>query len=102
MASKAAWTPQAQADVEDILYYIRVEAGRPLTARSIGEEFLAAADAIVGSGFAGLHHPATPAEWRYVRHKRWLMFFKQRGEGIEMLRVVDGVRDLPRVLGGEG
>jgi hypothetical protein len=32
----AVWTPQAERDLENILYYIRVTAGRPLTAERIG------------------------------------------------------------------
>jgi len=77
MASPAVWTPQAQIDLEEILYYIRVEAGCPLTARRIGEELVGAADQVAASGFSGSHHPATPSDWQYMRHKRWLLFFKQ-------------------------
>jgi plasmid stabilization system protein ParE len=91
----AVWTPQAHYDVEQILYYVRVESGRPLTAQRIGEELLAAVDAQAASSFHGARHPAAPPEWRYLRHKRWLVFFQQ---GIEVMRVVDGARDLPRVL----
>ncbi|GEM_PF-1690346 len=31
------WTPQATMEFEEILYYIRITDGRPLTARRIAE-----------------------------------------------------------------
>jgi len=94
----AVWTPQAEYDVEQILFYIRVESGRPLTARRIGEELTAAAEHQAASSFEGSLHPAAPPEWRYVRHKRWLIFFQPHLQGIEVMRVIDGARDLPKAL----
>jgi plasmid stabilization system protein ParE len=57
------------------------------------------ADRQAASANSGFHHPAAPPEWRYIRHKRWLIFFQPHSQGIEVMRVVDAVRDLPRVLG---
>lgn len=94
------WAPQAEADLEEILYYIRVTSERPLTARRIGEEIVAVATRQVSSNASGARHLAAPSEWRYVRHKRWLVFFQPHPQGIEVMRVIDGARDLPRVLAG--
>jgi plasmid stabilization system protein ParE len=77
----AVWAPQAVSDLEDILYYIRVTAEQPLTAHRIGQ--------------------AAPPNWRYYRYKRWLIFFQPHSQGIEVMRVVDGARDLPRALADE-
>lgn len=94
------WAPQAEADLEEILYYFRVTSEQPLTARRIGEEIVAAAthQALLPAG--GARHFAAPSQWRYIRHKRWLVFFQPNPLGIEVMRVVDGARDLPRVLAG--
>ncbi len=34
------WTPQASTELEDILYFIRVNGDRPLTAQRLGEELI--------------------------------------------------------------
>jgi len=80
------------------LYYIRVTAGRPLTAQRIGEEIVSIADRQAALPLSGPRHLAAPPEWRYVRHKRWLLFYQPHPLGIEVMRVVDGDRDLPRAL----
>jgi plasmid stabilization system protein ParE len=61
----AVWTPQAERDLENILYYIRVTAGRPLTAERIGQEIVSAADRQALLPFARSRHPAAPSEWQY-------------------------------------
>jgi plasmid stabilization system protein ParE len=96
--SIAVWSPQAARDVEEILYYIRVTSGRPLTTRRIGEEFIEAAKHRTDLASSGFRYPAAPPEWRYIRHKRWLIFYQPHPHGIEVMRVVDATRDLPRVL----
>jgi plasmid stabilization system protein ParE len=94
----AVWTPKAELDLEDILFYIRTAGGRPLTAQRIGEEIAAVADRQARSPAAGSRHPAAPIEWQYCRHKRWLVFYQSHSQGIEVMRVVDASRDLPRVF----
>ena len=94
----AHWAPKAENDLEDILYYIRVTDGHPLTAERIGHEIVETAMRQATMPASGSRHLATPVEWRYIRHKRWLIFYQPHADGIEIMRVVDGVRDLPRVL----
>ena len=94
----AVWAPKAESDLEEILFYIRVTDGRPLTARRIGEEIVAAAEEHSALPTTGLRHFAISPDWRYFRYKRWLIFFQPHALGIEIMRVVDGARDLPRAL----
>lgn len=92
------WVPKAEQDLEEILLYIRVSAGHPLTAERIGQEIEAETLRLAEMPDTGTRHPAAPAAWRYSRYKRWLIFYLPRTQGIEILRVIDAVRDLPRVL----
>jgi len=92
------WSPRASDDVENILYYIRTTSGRPLTAQRIGEEFVELAERVADSAYPGFRHPFAPPEWQYVRHKRWLIFFQRLRQGVEVMRVVDAARDLPRLF----
>ncbi len=94
----AVWAPKAESDLEEILYYVRVTAGQPLAAERIGREIFEAVQQRAMLPNSGSRHLAAPAGWRYMRHKRWLIFYQPHSQGIEVMRVVDGVRDLPRAL----
>jgi plasmid stabilization system protein ParE len=92
----AFWTPQAASELEDILYYIRVNDGRPLTSQRVGEELMEIVERIAMGSLAGHSHSLTPPDWLYYRFKRWLIFYQPHPEGIEVMRILDGTRDLPQ------
>jgi plasmid stabilization system protein ParE len=94
----AIWTPLAELEVEDILYYIRIVDGRPETSRRIGEELRDCADRQAAHNLPGHRHSSAPDGWLYVKHKPWLIFYQPHRDGIEVMRVVDAVRDLPSLL----
>ncbi|MEM9409988.1 MAG: type II toxin-antitoxin system RelE/ParE family toxin [Planctomycetota bacterium] len=96
--SNVRWTPIAQSDLDDLLYYIAVEDGRPETAIKILDELLETLDKRFSNQVPGQTHDAAPADWSYFRFKRWLIFYQESQAHIEIMRVVDGVRDLPRTL----
>src|SRR5258708_3935253 len=95
---RAVWTPLAELELEDLLFYIRIADGRPLTARRIGEELREHVDRQATQLLVGLRHPDAPAGCFYLRYKRWLVFYRPNPDGIEVMRVVDAVRDLPSLL----
>jgi plasmid stabilization system protein ParE len=96
--SRAIWTPIAESELDEILYYIAIPDGRP----EIGEQNYYAirdlADEYSHADAPRFKHPASPQDWFYFRHKRWLIFYRQHADGIEVMRVIDGSRDLPRQL----
>jgi plasmid stabilization system protein ParE len=94
----AFWAPRAEQDLEEILFYLRVTDGHPLTAERIGREIFDTAEKQARLPEAGSRHVAAPAEWRYVRHERWLIFYQPHPTGIEIIRLIDAVRELPRAL----
>ena len=96
--SKALWTKIAEDDLAEIAYYIAVEDRRPIVADRIIDELLAAAEKCAAIPQAGQRHPELRKEWLYRRHKRWLIFYQPIEDGIQVLRVVDGSRDLPNVI----
>ena len=95
---RAIWSPQAELDFEQIVLHIRVRDGRPETARRIAEQIRDTVDAQATGVYPNLVHPDAPDGWYYFSHKRWLIFYRLHPEGIEVLRVIDGSRDLPRRL----
>ena len=97
MAS-VVWTPIAESDLEDILYYISVIARSPVTGEKIYCEIRDRVTELAEKRIQGQRHADALDGWLYVRHKRWLVFYQPLDDGIEVLRVVDGVRDLPLQL----
>lgn len=97
--ARCLWTPLAELELEEILLYIGLSHSRPETARRIGEELRAIAEQQATNPLAGHKHAAAPEGWLYFNHKRWLAFYQPLPDGIEVMRVVDAVRDLPELLG---
>jgi plasmid stabilization system protein ParE len=95
---RAVWTPVAESDLDDILLYIAFVDRRPVTGERLYYEIRDRVAELAESGPSGHEHPNAPNGWRYVKHKRWLIFFQPHPDGVEVMRVVDAVRDLPRHL----
>jgi plasmid stabilization system protein ParE len=96
--SRAVWTPQAALELDEILYFVSVRDQRPQVGEQIYFEIRKLADEYAQPGAARHIHPIAPAEWHYFRHKRWLVFFQAHADGIEVMRIIDGTRDLPALL----
>ena len=92
------WTPIAESDLDDILYYIAREDNRPEKAIDILHEIQSTVQQRVLKEIPGHRHPVAPEGWLYFKFKRWLIFYQPIPSGIEVMRVVDGVRDLPATL----
>ncbi len=92
------WTPIAESDLDDILYYIALKDKRPETAVQVFDDIRCEIAKRVKNEVPGHRHPVAPKEWLYFQFKRWLIFYQPTAAGIEVMRVVDGVRDLPSTL----
>ncbi|MBP90591.1 MAG: hypothetical protein CMJ64_28430 [Planctomycetaceae bacterium] len=71
--AEVVWTPVAEADLDDILYYIAMEDGRRPTAERIYLEIKNVVDRQAQEQRLGRRYPQAPAGWLYVQHKRWLV-----------------------------
>jgi len=96
--SRAVWTPLAESELEDILFYIAHQDRQPETGEKIYYEIRDAVDEHAQSQLSGREHPEAPEGWQYIRWKRWLLFYQSHPAGIEIMRVIDAVRDLPNQL----
>lgn len=90
------WTPIAESDLDDILYYVSVVDRRPETGERIYCEIRHRLDEQDAKQLPGHLRSDAPKGWLYVKYKRWLIFYQPLVEGIEVMRIVDAVRDLPR------
>ena len=96
---EALWTPFAEAELEDILYYLAVEDKQPVRAERIAVEIRERATRVASTQAIWQRHPDLPPSWYYSLHKRWIIVFRERVKGIEVLRVIDGARDFTRLFG---
>ena len=90
------WTPVAEADLDEILYYVSIVDGRPETGERIYYEIRDHLNEHDAKKLPGQRHAHAPEGWLYLRHQRWLIFYHPHVDGIEVMRVIDAGRDLPR------
>jgi plasmid stabilization system protein ParE len=90
----------AESDLDDVLFYIAFIDRWPAAGERLYHEIRDRVAQCAEQSLGGHAHPDAPAGWRYLKHKQWLIFFQPHPDGIEVLRVVDSVRDLPRHLRG--
>ena len=96
MIRRAVWTPRAESELDDILFHIAVRTGRPETGIKNYFEIRSLVDEYAREDAPRHKHPVSPEDWFYCRHKRWLIFYRLYDEGIEVMRLIDGSRDLPQ------
>ena len=96
--SRAIWTPIAESDLDDIIHYIAFVDRNPIAGERIFHEILDKISEHAERNLPGRSHPNAPEGWFYLRHKRWLIFYQPSPNGLEVMRVIDAVRDLPRQL----
>lgn len=93
---RASLSPMAQADVDEIAYRIALD--KPSAAerwvRLLGERFQLLAD-WPGSG---PRRPEFGAKLRSYPFGNYVIFYEEAGDGIAVLRVLDGHRDLRRMF----
>jgi toxin ParE1/3/4 len=101
--TKAKWAPIAEEEVEAIYEWIAHRDSRRQTAKRITAEIRQEcdeyADAIAAGSVIGTARPDLGEGYRLFTHQRWVVVFRPIERGIEVMRVVDGSRDFPRLFG---
>lgn len=91
-------TPAAEEDLCDIAYHIAVEDGRPITAEGNIDELIAKCDTFSQSPLLGTAAPELGEDYRIFPFKRWIVIYRPIDDGIEVMRIVDGSRDYPKLF----
>jgi toxin ParE1/3/4 len=101
--AKAKWTLPAREDLKEIGLYIGRKEHRPSIAANILREINAKCDgysqAFASGSVIGSDASSLGEGCRILSHKRWVIVFETVDNGIEVLRVLDGSRDYPRLFG---
>ncbi len=90
--------PLLSPNLRTSFFYIANQDRRPETGEKIYYEIRNLVDKHAQSQLSGREHPDAPGGWRYIQCKRWLIFYQAHPAGIEIMRVIDAVRDLPKHL----
>jgi plasmid stabilization system protein ParE len=99
----AHWTHAAEADVEAIYEWIARRDGRRSTAkknvRELRQQCDEYAEAFAAGSVIGTARPDLGDSHRLFAYKRWVIIFRPMAGGIEVLRLLEGSRDYPRLFG---
>jgi toxin ParE1/3/4 len=91
------WTELAEADLEEIAFWIGVHEGRTETAVRILREIRSACERSASFPVSGTAKPELGEGHRLLSHRRRVIIFRPIEGGIEVLRVLDGSRDLDQL-----
>jgi toxin ParE1/3/4 len=101
--SQAEWAERAKTDLRDIYLWIARHENRRSTARRIVREIRHECDEYAGAfaegSILGAARPEFGEDVRLFTHQRWVIVFRPITEGIEVLRVLDGSRDISMLFG---
>jgi toxin ParE1/3/4 len=85
-------TPAAEEDLLDILNHIATH--RPLTAKKWYETLRSKCEFLSQNPELGQCRPELDSECRSFSVNRWVIYYRIVGDGVEILRVLDGSRDV--------
>ena len=102
--AKAKWTLPGRKDLKEIGRYVGSKEHRPSIASEILREIKAKCDeysqAFARGSVLGSDASSLGERCRVFSYKRWVIVFEPVDNGIEVLRVLDGSRDYPRLFEG--
>ncbi len=90
------WKEQAEEDLIDIWSYIAQD--NPQAADDLLDEIDIKASKLAASPYLGAAHPDIAPELRHSLVGRYLILYRVITDGIQVVRVVHGARNLPNLL----
>jgi toxin ParE1/3/4 len=95
----AIWSTEAERDLEEIAYYIGVHDARPVTAERLAREVHELCHLVATQPMMGERRPEFGANCRVVSFKRrWAVIYRPSVKGIQVVRIVDGIRDFSKLF----
>jgi len=95
---RALRTNAAEHDLDEIAWYLAVHENRPQIAYKNIDEIISKCDLLASNPLLGTAKPEFGNNYRAFSHKRWVIIFRSIKEGIEVMRIVDGSRDYPKIF----
>jgi plasmid stabilization system protein ParE len=98
MTPPVLWSVKAEADLEEIVFYIAVKDGRPIVTEQIAEGLREVSMELAINPGIGQREPRLGATCRRFTFKRWVILYRPTEKGIAVLRNVDSARDFDRLF----
>lgn len=92
------WSRTARDDLQGLVRYLIATYQDVEFGRSFADEVFDRVEQQAMNPLVQHQHPDAPTDWFYLRHKRWLVFYRTNDIGIYVMRVIDASRDLPTHL----
>lgn len=96
---QAVRTLAAESDLLELSHFIAIDQRRPATAERLIDELVEKCTLYATNPTLGIAAPHLGVDFRIFRFKRWVVIYRPIDVGIEVLRIVDGARDYPSLLG---
>lgn len=96
MKKLAVRSESAEADLREIAYQVAVMDGRIETAERLIEELIDQAENLASTSEVaemGTIAPELGEGIRLFSYKRWVIIFRYKAHGVDVLRIVDGSQD---------
>lgn len=98
--TRATFTPAAEADLEDIGYFIAQD--NVERAAAFVEEIIAHCHRIAANPAIGRRRPELGEAIRSLPHGRYVIFYRAGEIGIQVVHILHGARDIGTVFAEEG
>lgn len=90
--------PLAEDDLETLALHVAREGGRPIAAEKVVRDIKARCDGYAEHPMMGEACASIAPDVRRFTVKRWVVFYRPTEDGIVVLRIVDGARDISRLF----
>lgn len=94
---RCVFTPLAANDLEEILEYI--ERDRPLVAERVAERISNRIEQLRRNPQSGQVREEYPGDYRSTTVQRWVIFYRNKEDTLEIHRILDGSRDIDSLMG---
>jgi toxin ParE1/3/4 len=96
MARRVVYSPDARRDYEEI--YLYIAADNPTAAENLLRTFDKKLQLALNSPGMGEPHPELGEGLRTLKAGRYIIFYREVPEGIQVVRVIHGARDIPTLF----
>ncbi len=100
MMPHVRWTPQARQELKEIAKYIARQDHRPTVAAKLVDDVRDKLKLYARQPDMGTPHSELPVGFRYIAHKRYIIVYQPRDDGMVVYGVVDGAREWTHLFGG--
>lgn len=93
------WTPKARISLQEVASYIARQSGDPDVADRLVDAIHDKSSSYGRQPMMGSIHEELPDGFRFFTHKRYVVIYETKGDGIVIHLVIDSARDWTRIFG---